>query len=735
MADVLMSDKAGADAPSEMESVSKKADEPKDEDESKVDEKEITDYFKGRIRSAETNRRKFSSEWKRNVELRLGRPATLYVGSVGIDDEIQTELNPDWALTKTKTANLFSQVPEVQGTHENKKYAAAIPPFIRSLNYEIGDKRSCIGDAMEECLNDVVNASGVCGVLAGYAARFETVDIPAINTQQIPPEILSTLQPTPIPEGTQLTPELLTQMLQAHLLPMSSVERPVSDKFFTTRISPVDLLWPAEFTGSNFNQADWIGYTGRCSWSEALHQFKLTSEQKREALAGFDNPTEDDLRSDPEQKGLKDLKVVKFHRLFYWRYKVDPEEKSFDAIWELVFVHGITKHVKHEAWSGQKQNEQTRKYIGAKKFPLQILTLTYITDNPVPPSDSSAGRPQVNDMRLSRSQMFQNRERSIPVRWFDVNKLDPEIQQTLMRGTVQGMIPVNGDGNRSIGEIARASYPTENLTFDQQAKMDLQELWQVDPLPQAGGKKTSAEVQVNQQKFSVRMGQERARVASFFLNICEVIAGLMTLYSDFPILTEQERTAMQQAWDEKTINQDLVLKIRPDSAIVLDSQARIQRLSQFLNLTAKSGFVNVMPIIQEMAELSGLDPAEVVVQPKPKVDEANVSLRLSGKEDLINPLALAMLVKKGQHPSPQDLETAKQLLLSSQQPAQPQPSPSAAGAPPSAPAGGPAGAPGLPPPGPGAPAGVPQGSEQEMAAHPEWSLNDRIMKRSRDINS
>src|ERR1019366_2235245 len=171
MADVLQSDSLVKSEPSEMEAVSAKPDEKPDQEE--IDKKEIESYFKSRITSAEKFRRTKSTEWKRNVDLRLGKTATLYTGGVNIDDDIQSEINPDWALTKTKTANLFSQVPEVQGTHENKKYAAAISPFMRSLNYEIGEKRANIGAAMEEANNDVVNAAGIGGILAGYAARFE----------------------------------------------------------------------------------------------------------------------------------------------------------------------------------------------------------------------------------------------------------------------------------------------------------------------------------------------------------------------------------------------------------------------------------------------------------------------------------------------------------------------------------------------------------------------------------
>src|SRR5581483_1214360 len=240
------------------------------------------------------------------------------------------------------------------------------------------------------------------------------------------------------------------------------------------------------------------------------------------------------------------------------------DELSFSCIWEIVFVQGKKAPVIHRPWRGQ-QKVSDGVYIGAQRFPIRFLTLTYITDNPVPPSDSSAGRPQVNDLRLSRTQTMQNRARSIPIRWFDTNRIDPLIADNLMRGQVQGMIPLQGGGERSIGEVARASYPKEDFEFDAMTKSDLMEVWQFGngsgAAPQPQHRQTKAEAQSNAMQFQTRIGQERNRVAQFFLSVCEVLAGYMVLYSDFPNLSPQEKQAMQQAWNQKQVLHDLVLKI------------------------------------------------------------------------------------------------------------------------------------------------------------------------------
>lgn len=668
---------------------------------------EILSHFRAEIAAAERHRRSFHGEWRRNVELRLGRTGSIYTGGVGGDIVDRTEVNPDWSLTKTKTANLYSQVPTVQVTHENKTYEAAIPPFAKALNYELGEKRCNVGVAMEEILNDVVNASGVAAALVDYSARFQTTTVPKLDQHA--------------QQFAQLTPEKQDYVRQQKLVPMQAVTTPSDYRFSVTRLSPTDLLWPASFVGSNFDAAPWVGYKGRMSWAEAKTEFKLNDAIKDKVVTGGEIQPEDNLREYPEHQQSVEFQTVRHKTLFYWRYRIDPDEPSFCAIYKLVFLEGLPDPVIHAPWTGQKVDPTSNKYVGSTKFPLRFFTLTYITDNPVPPSDSSAGRPQVMDMRRSRKQMFENREHSKPLRWYDVNRIDPAIADNLQRGEWQAMIPTQGAGDKSIGEVARASYPAEDLAFDRQTKADLMELWQIGP-DQTGAMSSSTtkgEAEIAQTNFATRIGQERGRVASGFLGIAEVLAGLMALYSDFPNLSDVEKQAMNQAWDFKTVLPDVVLKIRPDSTVLLDSQQRLQRLTQFLNMTAKSGYVNVMPVIVEIAELSGLDPADVVKQPQPPApEEPNISYRFSGKDDLYSPVVMAMLMKSGQAPTPQELAAAKQLLLNAQIPEAVQPPPAQGGAP-------------AAPPPPLAPSQL--APPVPAPDHPEWQLPDKVSKRSGDI--
>jgi hypothetical protein len=693
-----------------------------------VDDKAISDQLMAEVLAWEKVRKQKSVDWKINVERRLGTPgANVYTGGLAVDAtsaDGQSTINPDWYLTKTKTANLFSIVPEVQLTPAQEKYGPAIYPFQKALNFELSDKRADIGVPVDEVLNDVVNASGIGAVMVGYTARFETTKVAVEESITAPSGATAATK--------DMTLEQLQQLEAAGLVHLKDAQKVISYKFFINRISPIHLLVPAGFTGSLYDNADWVGFEGEYSWADAQANLKLTEAQRSQVL-GNNTPetSSQSLRGAQDQQAANTTPVVRYKELYYWRARQNANELNLQAIWKVVFVAGLTEPVIHEAWKGQQTDPMTHKMVGCTKFPVRVLTLTYITDNAVPPSDSQAGRPQVDDMRRSRGQMFMNRERSIPIRWFDVNRIDTTVADTLMRGTWQGMIPTNGDGARSIGEIARASYPAEDMSFDRKAEEDLRATWQIGPNQggtAASGDQTAAAANITQQGFQTVMGQEQNKVRRFFLSIVEVLAGWMALYSDFPSLADDERQAMMQAWDDKQVLHDLVFKIRPGSQIVQSAEDRIKQLSSTLNLTVQSGFVNPEPLIIEIMELSNLDPQKVMVKPTPKnPDLPNLSFRFTGKDDMQNSAVVALLAKAGLLPSLDEVKKAQEFLLAASQPPAPaQPGMSADAAP--------AGAPDGVPPTPGAPAnGVSVTPQGGLSAHPDWHLTDKVAKRGRDI--
>lgn len=598
-----------------------------------------TQQWRSRIAAAKSKRSELIAEWQENVNYRRGKPFET------ASDEDRVVVNLDWSQTKAKQAQLFSQVPEVRLTPKHPAFAPAVPVFAKLLNDTL--TKAKVGAAMDEVLPDVINAAGVGAAIVAYEARTDTVEVPAIDPTAMPPE------------------QMLVLLQSPEQVPTVSVPRTVDARFTITHISPEDLLVPVEFTGSDADDAPWIGRSGRMTWAEAKNAFSLKDEDRDEVTSNDSSKQE---RLVPESAFRSEEDLVSFDEIYYWRHRFHADEMHFKAIQRVVIVDGLDEPVIDEPWKGQQFDDQTGTYVGACRFPIRVLTLTHISGQFIPPSDSAMARPQVNELIRSRSQMILQRQHSLPVRWYDVDRVDPSVMDSLQRGTWQGIIPIQSNGSVAIGEVARSSFPQEDFAFDRVAKQDAAEMWQVGPNQMgtmASGERSASEANIAQSNFQTRIGYERARCAAFFTSIAEVLAGLLALYGDVDVLAAIDPQGAQrlQSWDRTRINGEFVYDVRPDSTVLLDVSQRIQRLTQFLNLTAKSGFVNVKPIVEELAALTGLDPAQVVVDPSPRPpDQLNVSIR--NYEDVRDPIMLALLMKTGQAPSPQDLDAAKNLIAS-----------------------------------------------------------------------
>jgi hypothetical protein len=591
--------------------------------------------FRQRTDLCKSYRKKLIRNWLVNVDYRRGKTFT----SQSDDDAIAVNL--DWSFTKTKQAALFSQVPKVRLAHPPESIAAGewLASFERKLNDTL--VKAGIEAAMEEVIPDCVNAAGIGIVLVAHEALTKQKTIPAIDVSVLP----QPLQMEALQKGT----------VRGMPIPMETVPQTMDARYTVRRISPADFLWPIDFTGSDFDNAPWVGYSGRVTWEEAKSRFNLADADKEKLLVDH-RGIEDVLAREYDRDHIGRDSVVGFDEIFYNTFQYDGDATSFHTINRLVFLHGKTEPVIDEPWSGQQLNEETNQLIGSTKKPIRVLTLTYVTDEDIPPSDSAIGRSQVNELNKGRTHMNKQRARTAPWTWFDVNRLDPAIQGALMRGVWQHAIPVQGNGSNVIGTVQQPVMSQENFTFDRIAKQDLQEVWTIGSNQLGSGNdiETKGESQTIQNNFDTKVTRERAKVASFFASVTEVLGSLMCLYED--------PANFGQGFDP-TVSQHLEYSILPDSTIVLDANQRLERLNKYLNMYAKSGWINVEPVLREITTLAGLDHTQVVIKPEPqKPEPPNVSLRLTGSQDMMNPLLLAFMLKTGQAPDQKLIEQAKALI-------------------------------------------------------------------------
>lgn len=672
--------------------------------------KKVVTTLRNDIALSKTKRDDLVDGWQKNVDERRGK------ASDEASDEGRSMVPVDWTVTKTKSAQLFSQMPAVRLSPKHAAFAEAVPVFAKVVN-DLG-KHANVEAVMTESLADCINAAGIGAAIVRYEALSEMIDRPADDTALMP-------------------------AVPGIPVPTVKVQRITSRRFCVDRISPADLLWPKGFRRSDWDKAPWLGHTCRDQWAKAKRLLGLKDEDK-EKILGANRKRSESLanKTDADRKVEEDL--VEYDEVFYYRYLYHEDEKYYDAIQRVVFVCGMEEPVINEPWKGQRFDETIGAYAGSCVLPIRILTLAYISDEAIPPSDSAIIRPLIKELQESRQHMKEQRKQSRPLRWFDVDKVDPTMVRDLVNGTWQGMIPTIGNGDKALGEVARSSYPRENHEFDEIYKRDIQEAVSVGPNQSgqyASGERSASEAQIVQQSFQTEIGYQRAKVAAYFVGIMEVLSAFWCLYgvvepTGIGAAIGPDGAKRLESWDRQRINQKFVFDVRADSTVRLDAGQLLQQLTSVLNVTAQSGFINPKPLIKRIIELNGLDPAEVMVDPTPKGPEPpKISYSFKG-EDLANPLVLAIINQSGQGPTAEGIALAKQqqaaLFERSDEGGEP------GGGGPAGPAGAPAGMPmpegegplpevdGMPSP-PGNPVTQPQIPGE--GTFPDWEANRRVITR------
>jgi len=641
--------------------------------------------WRGRVEASRAVKRDILRTWQDNVAYRKGKPFR------GTPSDDTVNVPEDWSRTKNKQSQLFYQIPEVKLKARRPEFVGATAVFAAALNFELTQKVHP-EHMMNECLADVINASGIAICEVGYDASFEDVSLGeaglgaselggGMGAMEVPPQApphdpMSAVPPSPPTgqPGQQLTTE---GPLQPPLPPPppgqegQTVARPVYECFYANRVSPAHFLWPVEFTQSNWQKASWLGREGYMPLAEAKRRNWVGPQAKGVAINESDWLLSMD---DFGQRSRSTDSFVKFVIAYYRPYDFDSEEKDPRKIKQVILVEegGVDgmKKVLDQEFKWQKYNEQTRKWIGMTTYPIKVATITYISDQAIPPSDSEIGRPQVKELIRARTDMQRQRQHSLPLRWFDTNVIDQVIGDRLRKGKWQDMIPTNGPGDKAIGEVARAQYPNQNFEFDKIAKQDLDKGWSMGDSQQSlatPGDTTAEEVRAMQQSLNVRLDFERSWVLRFFMEVVEGVASLMQMFCDKEdyvwVVGAQGEQAMQP-WNKELISGEYIFEAKPDSQLRLDVNQKRNEALNLYKLLRKDPLINPTGLVQELLELHGLDPSKgMAKQEPPKPEPPKISYSFKG-EDLMNPLVVAVMQKGPTPITAQDIAAAQQLLAS-----------------------------------------------------------------------
>jgi hypothetical protein len=628
--------------------------------------------WKDRVSQSKKKVADHDQAWKDNVAQMAGKPLK------AAPEQDTVVVNKDWSRVKAKQAQLFYQVPRVNIRARQEAYKAAAPIYAAALNFEL-EHRIKAQVVMDEVLADVLNAAGIGISKIGYDGVFEQTMVPKQDPGAIPPEMQA-------------------GMLMSGAIEMVPMSRPIYECYYWKRVSPNMFLFPVEFTGTNWDDAPWLGFRGYMPFTEAKRKFNLPDDFK-----GRTTPKPDLLSSEndtnPATGGGDDY--VEYCEIWYKAYLFDEKAKHPQHFRRLVLVEGLDKPARHEDSPWQRKDPQTGKYVGLCKYPLRVLTLTTISDTSIPPSDTQVARPQVLELIRSRSQMMRQRERSQPLRWFDVNQVDDDVAEKLRSGVWQDIIPMNGPGDRAIGEIARANYPRENFEFDRIANQDLNESWSMGPNQLAAptsGETTAAEANIMQGNANTRLDYDRAKVLRYFVDGAEGIGSLMQLFhdrEDYIEVVGPDGASRIEQWDRDRIKGDYIFEAKPDSAQRVDVGAERTQKVNLYQMVRNDPNANARVILEDVLRTHNIDPVTgMQPPPQPAPEKPAVSYRFGGEDLVNNPIALAIMNKSGVTITAEDIANAKMMIQDAMGLLPPQPPAPVSGAPgagePQPPHGGPA---------------------------------------------
>jgi hypothetical protein len=599
---------------------------------------------------------------RENVNYRAMRPFSDVSDGAGESGTDRVALPEDWARTKAKTADLSFHLPKIVALPGRPEFTDAAPVVTSLINRTL--RRMDAHYTMDECLADVINAAGVMAVVVGMDIRTETIPV------------------STAPAGAPVDPA-------APPVAETPVTRRVYQSPTLNRISFADLLWPSEFGSSNWRKARWLGYQTSMTEAEVRGhtKWRIPKDWKIESTAKVETLS-DDLRASSDQQNK--TPTVRVTIVWYYAAAFDEDKTHPECLRTLTFVTGIDEPVEEgdadeQVWvpetpaippsppspefpEGSKGSPAVRgHYEGLTRLPILVETLVYVSDLAVPPSDSQIGRSSVRELMRSRSQMIRQRDHSIPIRWYDTNRLDETIVDSMRAGRWQDMIPVNGPGDRVIGEVARAAYPRDNFTFDAIIKQGLDQSWSLsnNQLSQPNAEtKSATEVNAVSSASQKRSDYEKERVNRFVVAIGEVVFSLMQryeTYDDYVTVVGPDGADALQAVTPEMVKGQFEFDFVADSSDRLDAQTRQANLFKAYNLMANSASTNRRALEAAVWTELGHDPKKFMSPPAEPAPEApNVSFRFGG-EDLLNPMAVAIMLKS-QEITPTDIQAAALMI-------------------------------------------------------------------------
>lgn len=605
--------------------------------------------------------------------------ADAYRSAVKPPREEGVRVNIEFEKTEQKKHQLFFRLPELKlrPSPRTQRDASAAPApgmeprdlrkaiaiYREVLKRLVGPHGANTKAAMTEILFDALCPAGLGFVKVGYE-RYTDGVVPMQTGER------------PIPGG------MPGSVLGLGPVPMEPVytnaPNVISERYYATRISPPNGIIPAEFRLSDYNQADFLGHRFYGTRADAeRRKWRIPDGATESAPSGEEDDRIVKLARSGERPGQ-----FRFTELFYYGARLNGSAAHPDRIHRIVFVDGATDPVLHTPFKDQRFDARGRFTGGLRTLPIKVLALRYVSDDPYPPSDCQITRSLSDELSEFRTQTIVHRRKSVPMIGVDINAIvNEDIKARILERKYCDTIPFNGPPDKSIVEIARGSYPTENRIAADMIMADANRLWALGANSGAvteKGSTTATEIQAIAQATANRLGGEREIVIGYWLQLVEALGSLCQLYADredYVEIVGEDGAAQIEAFTKDTIQGEYLYEIVPDSSLPPDGAADRDGALNFHNLTANSPYINGEQEARDLVEAYGRDPDRLVTTPAPPPPEKpKISISINGKDlDPTSPQypnVVGMLIASG---VPKDqISAVQQASAAAPVPAEPQ---------------------------------------------------------------
>jgi len=508
----------------------------------------------------------------------------------------------DFSYTEQKKAQLISQMPEINLEATRPELENTVPIAKSIINAKLGPKPVGVDaiTAIFEGMTDVVCGVGFMVCKIGIEVYVDGTKPVNVGEEPVPggqPGSILGLGPTPMRPIMQDAPNV------------------VSEQYYWKRVPPGYFRAPADFTGSDFDDADWVA-----------HRFKEdvpADDPKggRRSRRGGGQNDDDLLLIDPVQTSRTKPPVRWGTEAFYRACRFDPTCKNPELVRTFKLYDDDDAPSVHEDSRDQRWAADGS-LIGMAGYPLHVLTLRYTSDTCFPASDIQNIRQTIDEVSKGRTQLLRRRDRSLPQVGYDATAVTPDSLAAIQKNENTGFIGFNRPVDDStFREIPKGTFGRENFAFNDQGMQDIDRAMALGAnagVLRSDSPETATKSNQVQSAVDTRLEAERFRVATYCVKGAMKLFGLLQVYADKPDwvrLEGESGAARMEQWTKLQIPGPYAFKARPDSHIRLDATQLLDRALKAYNLLANDPYVRREEMVKPVALQLGVDPARIMKQP------------------------------------------------------------------------------------------------------------------------